>query len=81
MLNHTFLILGPDGDDGVPMHWDKTFWQWIESGAPNVDTLYTEKELDFPIGELPVGVVCVINRETGKQWTPSPLWVGFENKI
>jgi len=79
----TFVILGPDDGDGIPQHWDREFWQWMEGAAgdsPSSSCIYTEAEIDFPLGEFPVGVVSMVCLETGHQLT-SPMWGGSENKI
>ena len=79
--NKTFIILGPDGGDDLPMHWDHEFWQWVESGAPSEATLYSEEEIfSFPSGELPVGVGAIMDMATGIEYVPLPPG-GGENKI
>lgn len=75
MPNKTFIILGPDGDDGVPMHWNRETWGWGESAAPSFLTLYANTEVfSFPPRELPVGMVSIMNTATGVMYHPlTPL--------
>jgi hypothetical protein len=80
MPNRIYLILGPDGNDELPMHWDHDFWQWVESGALADSTLYTEHEVfGFPPGQLPVGATCIMDLAAGIMYT-SPM-EGGQNKI
>ena len=81
MSKRTFSILGPDGPDDVPMHWDRKFWQWVESGAATSATTYTKEEIfAFPPGELPTGAGCVVDRATFTVY-PLPPGEGAESKI
>jgi len=80
MPNRTFLILGPDDGDGIPQHWDREFFGWSEGEAgnkPSPSCVFMGVEIDFPIRELPGGVVAVVCLETGQTLTPE----GSENKI
>ena len=84
MPNRTYLILGPDGTDEVPMHWDRTFWQWVEGEAgnkPSPSCVYTGAELQIPFREYPLGAVGVGCLEDGQCLTFPPTGEGSENKI
>ena len=82
MPNKTFIILGPDGNDGVPMHWNRESFEWVESAAPSFLTLYSKLEIvSFPPRELPVGVGCLMDMENGVEWVPLPMGGWGPNKI
>ena len=70
----TFIILGPNGDNGLPMHWNKR-GEWVECGKPTVETLYSEREVfGFPPWELPVGGTGIMDMAQDILWIPkTPL--------
>jgi hypothetical protein len=80
MPKRTFVILGPDDGDGIPCHWDREFWQWMEGAAgdsPSPSCVFTEEEIfAFPPSELPTGAGCIVDISTGKQWMPCMGGVG-----
>jgi len=68
-----FIILGPDGNDGVPMHWNRKTGVWVESGVPCDATLYSRAEVfEFPPSQLPVGAGAIMNIATGMLSIPYP---------
>ena len=82
MPNKTFIILGPDGNDGVPMHWNRETWGWGESALPCKETLYSGNEVfSFPPRELPGGSGCIMNIATGTMYYPNPRGKWTQNKI
>lgn len=84
--NKTFVILGPDDGDGIPQHWDREFWRWMEGAAgakPSSSCVYSRDEVfAFPPKELPGGGVGIINVTTGWMYKPLPYpGEGDENNI
>jgi len=84
MPKQTFVILGPDDDDGIPQHWDREFWQWMEGAggdSPSPSCIYQREELQ-PIltHEYPVGAVGVTCLETGGGINFPPYGMGYDRK-
>ena len=72
MANRTFVILGPDGSDEIPMHWDREFWQWMETpegSKPRASSIYSAAELQIPLNQYPTGGEGVFCLETGQMLT------------
>ena len=78
MLDKNFAILGPNDDEGIPHHWNRSTWQWVEGDGVIPETLYTGAEVfDFyRRGELPVGCHTIIGVNTGAQWNVTPTTGG-----
>jgi hypothetical protein len=72
-MPNRFLILGPAGQDHLPMFWSQSMGEWVERDDA---TLYTGNEVfSFPARELPSGVQGIIDIETGEIHTPRPWGV------
>ena len=56
------IILGPDGDDGVPMHWSSQVCDWVDSDS-ELATKYKSKEFYsiVPPWELPIGTQAIMD--------------------